>query len=910
MAKNTLKGLVIVESPAKAKKINSYLGSDYKVLASMGHVCDLPQTAEQIPDDVKKEQPWTKLGVNVEHDFEPYYIVPKEKEKTVRELKAALKQADELFIATDEDREGESIGWHLTRLLEPKVKVHRMVFSEITKDAILRALKDKRQIDENLVAAQETRRVVDRLYGYTLSPLLWKKVAPKLSAGRVQSVAVRLLSQRELERLAFRKGTYWDLKATLRTNTGAQFDADLTTLAGKRIAAGKDFDETTGKLKVGTDVVLLDEQTARNTLERIRQDQWSVTALEQRDQVRRPYPPFTTSTLQQEANRKLGFSARETMQVAQRLYEDGLITYMRTDSVSLSSEALTAARGCVKSRYGDPFLSPEPRQFTTKSKGAQEAHEAIRPAGTEMKTADEQGLGGREARLYTLIWMRTVASQMAEARLQFLTATITAGNAEFRATGRHVVFPGFFRAYVEGVDDPEAALDDQEAALPPLKEQETLNCADLQPLSHETKPPARYTEATLVGKLEAEGVGRPSTYATIISTIQDRKYAVKVGNQLIPTFTALAVNQLLERHFPQLVDLAFTAKMERQLDEIATGESARLPYLRAFYSGPEGLEESVKSNEAGIDPRVACTLQIDGLEANIRIGRYGPYVEKEVDGEMVTVSLPVDITAADVTNELIDQLIMRRKMGPQSLGIDPESQMPIFVLSGPFGAYLQLGEVKEGEAKPKRVSIPKNMPMESVDFDKAQALIALPRDLGKHPETGKVVKAGVGMYGPYVLHDKKYKSIPKDQDVLTVTMDQAVELLKQEKGGRKLTALREIGPHPEDNELVAIYEGRYGAYVKHGDQNATLPKEKEIDTITMDEALALLAERAARGPSKKGGRRGAKKAVSAAARKTPAKKASAKKATGKKKMTAAKKSAKDSAPTITEDGVSVDLSMD
>ncbi len=888
MANKKVKGLVIVESPAKAKKINSYLGSDYIVLASMGHVCDLPQGADQIPDDVKKAQPWTKLGVNVANDFEPYYVVPKEKEKTVRELKAALKLADELIIATDEDREGESIGWHLKRLLDPNAKlpVKRMVFSEITKEAIQEAVANPRLIDDNLVAAQETRRIVDRLYGYTLSPLLWKKIAPKLSAGRVQSVAVRLLVRRELERLAFKKGSYWDLKAQLETAEQARFTAELATVGGRKVAAGKDFDENTGKIKAGSDVLLLDEATARNLQEQLQTGPWQVASLEQRQQVRRPYPPFTTSTLQQEANRKLGLSARETMQIAQRLYEDGYITYMRTDSVHLSNEAITASRGCVKERYGDAYLSPEPRQYTTKSKGAQEAHEAIRPAGTEMKTADELGLGVRESKLYSLIWMRTVASQMADARLQFVTAVINVANAEFRATGRHVEFPGFFRAYVEGVDDPEAALEDQEAALPPLEEQERLDCPQLDAVGHETKPPARFTEATLVRTLEAEGIGRPSTYASIISTIQDRNYAVKTGNQLVPTFTAMAVTKLLETHFPQLVDLTFTAKMEQTLDDIAMGEAERLPYLRTFYSDPNGLEDQVKQHEEEIDPRTACTLSFEGLTSKIRIGRFGPYAERQNGEEVLTASLPADLTPGDITNEIVEELIARKQQGPQALGEHPETGVPIYVMTGPYGVYLQLGLVKEGEPKPKRVSVPKNIPISELTFQTAVDLINLPRSLGKHPETGKVVNAGVGMYGPYVLHDKKYKAVPKEKSVLTITMDEAVELLKQVKGRATLTPLRELGNHPEDNQPISIFEGRYGPYVKHGDNNATIPKEREIDQVTLDEALAWLAERLAKGPVKKKGR-GARKSVTTVAKKTtdkaaPKKKAATKKAAAKK----------------------------
>ncbi|RLS40629.1 MAG: type I DNA topoisomerase, partial [Planctomycetota bacterium] len=558
------KALVIVESPAKAKKIAGFLGDEYIVKASMGHIRDLPSSASEIPAAVKKES-WSTLGVNVESDFDPLYVVSTEKKKLVTELKDSLKQVAELILATDEDREGESIGWHLVQVLKPTVPVSRMTFSEITKPAILEAIRNTRQLDENLVQAQETRRVVDRLYGYTLSPLLWKKIARGLSAGRVQSVAVRLLVLREVERMKFRSGTFWDLKAALKAKAGGQFDAVLQTLGGRRIAAGRDFDENTGRLKGSSDVLLLEEVQAKALQEKIRTQPWIVSSIEQKQQVRRPYPPFTTSTLQQEANRKLSMTARQTMQTAQRLYEDGHITYMRTDSVSLSGEAITAARGKVDDLYGKDYLSPSPRQFTTKAKGAQEAHEAIRPAGTEMKTADEIGLSGGEYKLYQMIWKRTMATQMADALLRFDTVTITVDDAEFRASGRTVEFAGFFRAYVEGSDDPDAAIEDQDSPLPPMSEKDAVACANVEAISHETKPPARYTEATLVKSLESEGIGRPSTYASILSTIQDRGYVRKNGNQLVPTFTAMAVTKLLESHFPNLVDLGFTAGMEQTL---------------------------------------------------------------------------------------------------------------------------------------------------------------------------------------------------------------------------------------------------------------------------------------------------------------------------------------------------------
>ncbi len=872
MAGKAHKGLVIVESPAKAKKISGYLGRDYIVMASMGHVRDLPESAGEIPEELKKEA-WAKLGVNTEQGFEPLYIVPKERKKLVKELKDALKDSDELILATDEDREGESIGWHLMQVLQPKVPVKRMVFSEITKDAIQQAIRSTRKVDEHLVEAQETRRVLDRLYGYRLSPLLWKKIAPKLSAGRVQSVAVRVLVQRELERLAFKKGTYWDLKATLETAGKSQFDATLATVGGRRVAAGRDFDEATGKLKSDADVLLLDEETASGLVEQLKTQAWNVTSVESRPQTRKPYPPFTTSTLQQEANRKLGMSARETMQVAQRLYEDGRITYMRTDSVNLSQEAIQAARRTVTDRYGKEYLHDEVRQYSNKQKNAQEAHEAIRPAGTEMQTAEEQGLTGREAALYAMIWKRTVATQMAEARLRFQTVTIGVGAAEFKATGRHVEFPGFFRAYVEGVDDPEAALDDQEAALPPLNDGDALNQQALDAIGHETKPPARYTEATLVRTLEAEGIGRPSTYASIISTIQDRGYVVKQGQQLVPTFTALAVTRLLERYFPNLVDLRFTAKMEEDLDNIASGEAERLPYLKQFYLSPEGLDEQVRSKEESIDPREACTLKLEGVESNIRVGKFGPYLETQRDGETVTASIPNEVTPAEVTNELADKLIEQKQRGPQSLGMDPESGLPIYLLSGPFGPYLQLGEKTDDGTKPKRVSLPKNRAPETIKLEDALAYIALPRVVGHHPHTGHVIKAGIGMYGPYVLHEKTYKSLGKEDDILTVDLNRAVELLAQAKVKAVITPLKDLGKHPVDNEPVAIYDGRYGAYVKHGKTNATIPKDRDPQSVTLEEAIPWLEERAAKGGGgRKGATRGTKKAVKKTTKKATKKK--------------------------------------
>ncbi|MFO0978831.1 MAG: type I DNA topoisomerase [Planctomycetaceae bacterium] len=882
------KALVIVESPAKAKKIAGFLGDDYIVKASMGHIRDLPSSASEIPQAIKKES-WSTLGVNVESDFDPLYVVPAEKKKLIAELKESLKKVKELVLATDEDREGESIGWHLVQVLKPTVPVSRMTFSEITKPAILEAIRNTRNLDENLVQAQETRRVVDRLYGYTLSPLLWKKIARGLSAGRVQSVAVRLLVAREIERMKFRSGTFWDLKASLQASSGSPFEAVLQTIGGRRIASGRDFDENTGRLKEGSDVLLLSETMARDTLARIQKMPWSVSTIEQKQQVRRPYPPFTTSTLQQEANRKLGMSARQTMQVAQRLYEDGHITYMRTDSVNLSGEAIKAARGRVDDLYGKDYLSPEPRQYSTKTKGAQEAHEAIRPAGTDMKTADEIGLSGAEYKLYQMIWKRTMATQMADAILRFDTVTITVGDAEFRATGRTVEFAGFFRAYVEGSDDPDAAIEDQDSTLPPMKEKDVLKCQNAEAISHETKPPARYTEATLVRTLESEGIGRPSTYASILSTIQDRGYVRKNGNQLVPTFTAMAVTKLLENHFPNLVDLGFTAGMEQTLDDIATGSAERLPYLRKFYHGQEGLDEQVKRREGEIDPRDACTLSIDGLDASVRVGRYGPYFEKTRGEEKLTASIPDSIAPGEITNEVADRLIEEKQRGPQAIGMHPEEGLPIYSMRGPFGPYLQLGEVTDENPKPKRCSIPLCFDPLNIELPVAVELMALPRRIGKHPLTDKVVNAGIGKFGPYVTHDKVFASFDRKShtyehegetyNVLNIPMDAAVEMLRNTKKKAAPTPLRELGNHPEDKAPVQIFEGKYGPYVKHGAVNATVPKDTDIGSITLEQAVHWLEEKASKGTARKTARKAARSADSKGSAKSVVKKVRKKKST-------------------------------
>ncbi len=844
--------LVIVESPTKAKTIRKYLGKEFRVEASMGHVRDLPSSAAEIPAKYKKES-WARLGVNVESGFEPLYIVPKDKKKIVAELKKALKDADELYLATDEDREGESIGWHLVQVLKPKIPTKRMVFHEITPDAIRGALEKTREIDVALVSAQETRRVLDRLVGYSVSPLLWKKVKPKLSAGRVQSVAVRILVLRERERIAFVAGSYWDIKALLE-HTNQQFSAGLHSIDGERLATGRDFDENTGRIAEGKEVLLLEEPRARAIAAALDGQAMKVASVDTRESIRKPYPPFTTSTLQQEANRKLGFGARQTMSVAQRLYENGYITYMRTDSVNLSDQAITAARGRISGQYGDSYLSPSPRQFSTAAKGAQEAHEAIRPSGTEMPTVSELGLSGPEARLYELIWKRTIATQMANARLEFtavkLNATGPDGETlEFRASGRRVVFPGFLRAYVEGSDDPESALDDRDAPLPIMATGDDARANQISAEGHETKPPARYTEASLVKALEAQGIGRPSTYASIIDTIQARGYVFAKGKQLVPTFTAMAVTRLLEQTHANVVDVDFTAAMERNLDGIADGDESR-EYLNKFYEND--LLAGVKAGEA-LEARGVCTLSFRKLAPHdVRVGRYGPYVEFEkAEGEEKarTISLPDELAPADLTPELLAELEEAAAAAERPIATDAESGLPIYLRTGRFGPYLQLGEQGEDGKKPRRVSVPKNWLGDQLTQERIEGLLSLPRLIGKHPEDDKVVKAGIGQYGPYVLHNRVYASIKKDSDddVLTIGMERALQLLAEKaKRGPAREPIKALGEHPKDGGPVEIFDGRYGPYVKHKRVNATIPKGTDPASVTMEQAVEWIAEKAAK----------------------------------------------------------------
>ncbi len=900
------KKLVIVESPTKAKTIGKFLPREYQVKASMGHVRDLPASAAEIPEKYKGE-PWSRLGVNVEADFDPLYVIPDKKRKLISELKAALKDADELILATDEDREGESIGWHLQEVLKPKQPVRRMVFHEITREAIEQALRETRSVDLDLVHAQETRRILDRLVGYTVSPLLWRKIAPKLSAGRVQSVAVRLLVLRERERRAFVTGQYWDLKALLNKRPDQpshRFEATLVAVGGKRVASGRDFDEHTGQVAAGKDVLLLNQQEAEALRDRLLKGDWRIAEVEEKDATRSPYAPFTTSTLQQEANRKLGLSARETMRIAQNLYENGYITYMRTDSVNLSEEAINAARRRIREMYGEEYLSPSPRRYQTKTANAQEAHEAIRPAGDQMTPADNLPLEGRERSLYDLIWKRTVASQMANARLKLRTVAVHVADAVFRASGRTILFPGFFRAYVEGSDDPDAALESQEQPLPALSVGEEVDCRDLEAVGHETQPPARYTEATLVKALEAEGIGRPSTYATIIDTIQQRGYVFKQRKELVPTFTAFAVTELLEQHFEELVDLKFTANMEQRLDDISNGNLDYLLYLRQFYLGEEGLENQVKSREAAIDPRLASTVELGSLNAEVRIGQYGPFLAREENGERRTANLPPSLAPADLTDELAEALFNKKTEGPQVIGNDPESELPVLLKVGPYGPYVQLGEDDpNSKAKPKRASLLKGMTPDDLTMEMALALLSLPRTLGEHPETSKPVQAGVGRFGPFVVHDGVYANLRAPDSVLDIELDRALELLaaKANGAGRRgasKAVIKELGEHPEGG-VVQVLDGRYGPYVNWNKINATLPKSIQPADVTLPQALQWLAEKQA---TPKSARKGSTKTSASTAKKSAGATKPATKTKKTTKSTASKSTAKSAAKPAAKPG--------
>ncbi len=822
----------------------------------MGHIRDLPASAKEIPAQYKDED-WSRLGVKVDNGFEPLYVIPSDKKEVVKTLRKALAEADSLYIATDEDREGESIGWHLVQVLEPDVPVERMVFHEITEEAIQQALENTRGIDEHLVEAQQARRILDRLVGYSISPLLWRKIKPKLSAGRVQSVAVRLLVRRERERITFVPATYWDLTAQLRKE-GVGFEAEMTHLGDVRLAAGKDFDEDTGRLKEeiteGEDVRLLDEEEATALAERLPDRPWRVADRKERTRSKSPSAPFITSTLQQEANRKLNLSSGRTMSIAQRLYENGYITYMRTDSTNLSKEAVTGARKTVADRYGDEFLSDGVRRYSS-SDSAQEAHEAIRPAGSEMQTKDELGLTGMEGALYDLIWKRTLATQMADAQVRYVNVYFDADageeTARFRASGKYIDFPGFFRAYVEGSDDPEAELEDRERPLPDLSVGEQsaegandtgLRVREIEPVGHETQPPSRYTEASLVKTLEEEGIGRPSTYASIIDTIQKRGYVRKQGSALVPTFTAFATNNLMEAQFEPLVDTHFTAEMEETLDDIARGRRASDPYLQDFYKGKKGLEQRVEEGLDKIDGRSISEIDFPDQwgEYVVRVGKYGPYVEGPMNDTTVTASLPDDLAPGDTTEEKLKDILEEANQGDRVLGIHPEADQPVLLKSGPYGPYVQLGD-DDQDGSPKRVSLPPGVEPEDVDFDLGLQIINLPRELGEHPESGAPIQANIGRFGPYVKHKGTFASLKKEDNVLTVTLDRALDLLRQKADRNKPE--RVLGDHPESGEPIEVWTGRYGPYVKHDGTNASLKDDQSIDDLTMDEALDLLADK-------------------------------------------------------------------
>lgn len=859
--------LVIVESPSKAKTIAGYLGRGYVVESSIGHIRDLPEKADDIPEKYKGES-WARLGVNVDHEFEPLYVVNADKKAQVSKLRQLLKNADELYLATDEDREGEAIAWHLREVLNPKVPVHRMVFHEITPRAIREAVANPRALNLRLVDAQETRRILDRLYGYEVSPVLWKKVKPRLSAGRVQSVATRLVVERERERLGFTSASYWDLQAlfdTGRDETPHEFAAALTGVDGRRVAQGRDF-ASDGRIK-GAGVLHLDEQAARALAGRLAGTAYTVASVERRPYTRKPYAPFRTTTLQQEASRKLGFSAKSTMQIAQRLYENGFITYMRTDSITLSETAVAAARSQAIRLYGAAYVPDKPRAYASKVKNAQEAHEAIRPSGEEFRTPGETGLTGDMFRLYELIWQRTVSSQMKDAVGESVgvkvAGTSSAGErVEFSATGRTITFHGFLKAYVEGADDPSTDRDDSEKRLPTLAEGDRLTAAELNVPAHATKPPARYTEASLIKELEDREIGRPSTYASIIGTILDRGYVFKKGTALVPSFLAFAVVNLLERHFGHLVDYDFTAEMEKVLDDIANDRAERVPELRRFYfgeKGDEGLKELV-TDLGEIDAKEISSFAIRGTDIMIRVGRYGPYLDR--DGARVNV--PEDLAPDELTAEMAEELFSR-PTGDRELGKDPVTGNLIVAKDGRYGPYVTEilpdeppaeGKRKTRKAdapKPRTGSLLKSMSLDTVVLEDALKLLSLPRTLGEID--GQEVTVQNGRFGPYVKKGTDSRSLASEEEMFTVTLEQARELFAQPKArGRRAAAappLRELGADPVSGKPIVVKEGRFGPYVTDGETNASLRKGDEVEQITTERAAELLADRRARGPAPK-----------------------------------------------------------
>ncbi len=888
--------LVIVESPAKAKTIGRFLGNDYEVLASFGHVRDLPGSAAEVPEEVRK-QPWARFGVDVANDFAPVYVVSAQSKKHLSEIKKRLKGADKVVLATDEDREGEAISWHLLEVLQPKVPVERIVFHEITREAISEAIAHPRVVDDNLVRAQETRRILDRLFGYSLSPVLWKKVRPKLSAGRVQSVAVRLVVEREEERRAFKVSVYWDLEAAM-SSSGKAFTAALLEADGKRVAEGKDFDSTTGEPK-NDKVVWLDEAAAEALATALRPGTWKVVKVEQKGATQRPYPPFITSTLQQAASSVLGFSPRRTMQIAQRLYEgvdlgggerEGLITYMRTDSVTLSGKALAEAGVFIRKEYGDTYYDG-PRFYSRNTPGAQEAHEAIRPTHLGRKPEEvARYVDTDELKLYRLIWNRTIASQMVDAQLLKTTADIDATgggrSGKFRANGSVVKFQGFLRV---------ADSNTQDAVLPELVEGmgvgagQALALDKLDAVRHETKPPARYTEATLVKRLEEDGIGRPSTYAPTISLIQDRGYVELRGKALLPTFVGIAVVQLLRQHFSEYVDLKFTARMEGVLDKIAEGNQNWVEFLRGFYLGQteefgHGLEPQIAAKLANIEfPAIALGNDAEDRPLVVRLGRTAAFVQRGEGGEGHTATIPSDVSFEELSVAKAEELIAARVQGDEALGVEPTSGLKVYCILGPYGPYVQLGEAGEG-VKPKRASLPKGTPIGDVTLQIALNYLSLPRELGLHPESGKPVRASIGPFGPYVVCERDFRSLKKEDNVFGITFERAMELLSQPKRGAK-ELLRKVGERPGTGEAIEIFDGRYGPYVTDGTANVSLPKQADPAALTLEEALRMLAE----APKKEKTSRRKAPAKKAAAKKPAAKKPAAKKKAAPKKKAAAKK---------------------
>jgi len=887
--------LVIVESPHKARTIAGYLGQGYVVESSIGHIRDMPDRAADIPEKLRKE-PWARLGVNIDADFEPLYVVSPDKRQQVSKLRQLLKDADELLLATDEDREGEAIAWHLIEELKPRVPTKRMVFHEITPRAIADAVAHPRDLDEGLVEAYQTRRVLDRLYGYEVSPVLWKKVMPQLSAGRVQSVAVRLVVERERERIAFRPARYWDLEAQFAPlgpdgspREDGWFAATLVALDGRRIAQGRDF-APTGELRPAgrattretldldadargqAAVLRLDEAAAAALADRLEGASFSVKSVESKPYRRSPYAPFRTTTLQQEASRKLGFSAKYTMQIAQRLYENGHITYMRTDSVTLSDTAIAAARAQARELYGEQSVPDAPRVYSSTVKSAQEAHEAIRPAGEEFRAPAASGLSGDELRLYELVWKRTVASQMKDATGESVSVRVAGRSrdgeeAEFAASGKVITFRGFLAAYVEDVEEPEAAdRDDRERRLPPLSQGEPLAPRDLHALGHETRPPARYTEASLIKELEDREIGRPSTYASIIGTILDRGYVFKKGTALVPSFVAFAVVALLERHFGHLVDYEFTARMEDALDQIARGEASRVPWLRRFYFGTDG-EEGLKdlvSDLGEIDAREVSSFPLDGTDIVIRVGRYGPYLER--DGQRVNI--PEGTAPDELTPQFAEELFARPS-GDKVLGSDPATGRTVVARAGRFGPYVTevLGEDAPASAKPRTASLLSTMDLDSVTLDDALRLLSLPRTIGELD--GQPVTVQNGRYGPYVKKGTESRSLESEDQLFTLTLEQARDLFAQPKqrgrGARAAAApLRELGEDPATGRPVVLREGRFGPYVTDGETNASLRKGDTTGSVTLQRAIELLAERraAAPRPRRAAGSPGARSAAS------------------------------------------------